>query len=231
MKNKIVVVIMMLISVSIFGQKNRKAYFPVWSYHSENSDIYGLSLGVLPKDTFNDTSLTRSYGVRVEAPGFGLFYFMAPKSFIRGGAKKDKIIEKVYGFNLSGGSLRGMEVNGFSAGFVGQYLQKMNGIAIASIGNSVEEQKGVMIAFMVNEMYTGTGLSVALGNHADYYKGIQIGGSNGIEKKGTGLQIGVYNDSKDFRGIQIGLWNKNERRSLPFINWQFTKKKVKSKTS
>ncbi|MDH7445122.1 LA_2272 family surface repeat-containing protein [Aquimarina sp. 2201CG14-23] len=231
MKNEIVMICMILISVSIFGQEKRKAYFPVWTYHSEHSDIYGLSLGVLPKDTFNDVSLTRSYGVRVEAPGFGLFYFMAPKSFIKGGAKEDNITEKVYGFNVSGGSLRNIGVDGCSVALVGQYLQKMNGIAIAAMGNSVEEQKGIMAAFMMNEMFKGVGVSMALGNHAHYYQGLQIGVSNGIEEKGTGLQIGVFNKSKNFRGIQIGLWNKNERRSLPFINWQFSKKKVKSKTS
>jgi hypothetical protein len=31
----------------------------------------------------------------------------------------------------------------------------------------------------------------------------------------------MFNKTLDLRGIQIGLWNKNGKRSLPLINWQF----------
>ena len=36
-----------------------------------------------------------------------------------------------------------------------------------------------------------------------------------------GLQIGVVNKSKNLRGIQIGIWNVNQKRRLPLINWNF----------
>ena len=137
MKNRILIVITILISISVFGQEKRKIYFPAWTYHNQNSDIYGVSLGVLPKDVFNDYSETRTYGLRIEAPGFGLFYMLAPSSYISGGSG-GFITDKVYGFNLSGGSLGDIEVNGLSGALVGQYLQRVNGIAIAYIGNSIE---------------------------------------------------------------------------------------------
>ena len=35
----------------------------------------------------------------------------------------------------------------------------------------------------------------------------------------NGVQIGVLNKAKNLKGLQIGLWNKNQHRSLPFINW------------
>jgi hypothetical protein len=38
---------------------------------------------------------------------------------------------------------------------------------------------------------------------------------------GRGLQVGLINKANNFRGIQIGLWNRNDKRSLPLINWSF----------
>jgi len=36
-----------------------------------------------------------------------------------------------------------------------------------------------------------------------------------------GLQIGLVNKSQKIKGVQIGLWNKSDKRSLPFLNFQF----------
>lgn len=233
MKNRILVIIVLLISISIFGQK-RKVYFPAWTFHSSNSDIIGLSLGVAPKDFLDkhNTTLTRSYGARLEAPGMGIFYFLFPSTFISGGAETSSLTDQVYGVNLSGGSIGDVAVDGISGAMMGQYLQRVNGIAIAGIGNSIEEQRGISLSIYGNEMHEGFGISASvIGNHTYYYRGIQIGAINEIEVKGAGLQIGLFNKSTSHRGLQIGLWNKNERRSLPFINWQFSKKKIKTKES
>ncbi|WP_109438727.1 LA_2272 family surface repeat-containing protein [Aquimarina sp. AU119] len=233
MKNRILIIIVLLISISVVGQ-NRKTYFPAWTFHSSNSDIIGLSLGVVPKDFLNEnnTTLTRSYGVRLEAPGLGVFYFMAPSTLISGGADMKSLTDHVYGINISGGSIGDIAVDGISGALMGQYLQRVNGIAFAGIGNSIEEQRGISLSIYGNEMYEGFGISASvLGNQTYYYTGVQIGAINDIEVKGVGLQIGLFNKSTNHRGIQIGLWNKNEKRSLPFINWQFSKKKTKIKES
>ncbi|AXT58241.1 hypothetical protein D1815_21655 [Aquimarina sp. AD1] len=263
MKNSIVITLVLLISLSSFSQQ-RKKYVGAWTYHSKNTDIIGLSLGVAPKDLLGDTTLTRTYGMKLEAPGLGILYPIAPKSYLSGGPNDDDLLEKVYGINFSGGSLGEITVHGISGAFIGQYLQVMNGIAIGGIANSIEEQNGISIALLGNEVYHGLGASIALsGNYAYSYLGVQIGAFNDIERFGRGMQLGIFNTSNDykgiqiglsnhdttthskyegiqigilnkadnFRGIQIGLWNKNERRSLPFINWQFSKKKVKTKTS
>ncbi|SEL06514.1 hypothetical protein SAMN04487910_1604 [Aquimarina amphilecti] len=262
MKNRILITLVLLISLASFSQQ-RKKHIGAWTYHSKNTDIVGLSVGLAPKDLLGDTTLTRTYGLKLEAPGLGILYPIAPKSYLSGGANDD-LLEKVYGINLSGGSLGEIAVHGISGAFIGQYLQKMNGIAIGGIANSIEEQNGISIALLGNEVYHGFGASIALsGNVAHSYLGIQIGAFNDIERYGRGVQFGVFNTSNNYkgiqvglsnhsttthskyegiqigilnkadklRGIQIGLWNKNERRSLPFINWQFSKKKVKSKTS
>jgi len=262
MKSKIVSLFIVLIYLSGYSQE-RKKHFPAWTYHSENTDIIGVSVGLGPKDLLGDTTLTRTYGMKLEVPGAGILYPIVPTSFLSGGSSATDLLEEVYGINISGGSIGEIVVHGISGAFIGQYLQKMNGIALGGVANSIEEQNGLSLAFLGNEIYDGYGASIAFsGNWANSYLGVQIGAFNQVERFGRGLQLGAFNKSTDYKGIQIGLsnknntanssfegiqigvlnkadtlkgfqfglWNKNERRSLPFINWQF-KKKVKSKTS
>lgn len=226
MKNRILVIIVLLISISVYSQKKKKLFYG-WKYYSENFD-YGFSMGLSSK-TPNNTNTYRTYVVRSEFSFIGLAYLMAPESSIDGG--RTNVENKVNGLNVSFGSDKDIDSNGLSVAVFGQYLQKMNGLAISSMGNSVDEQNGISVSLILNQMYEGIGISAALGNETYYYKGLQVGGSNIIKEKGFGLQIGVYNESSDYRGIQLGLWNRNGRRSLPFVNWQFSKKKTKSKES
>ncbi|ADV49532.1 hypothetical protein Celal_2238 [Cellulophaga algicola DSM 14237] len=60
--------------------QNRKFRAPLWTTHDTDVDIAGVSFGFVPRDLTNDTSLVRTYGVRVEAFPLSFFYFMAPKS-------------------------------------------------------------------------------------------------------------------------------------------------------
>jgi hypothetical protein len=53
--------------------------------------------------------------------------------------------------------------------------------------------------------------------------GVQLGGLANFSKKMDGLQIALFNKSENFRGLQIGLWNVNQKRKLPFINWNFSR--------
>ena len=89
---------------------------------------------------------------------------------------------------------------------------KLRGINITGVITIGDEIDGVTISGISNFAYKMNGVSIAiLHNRATVAKGIQIG---------------LRNKSTDMRGIQIGLWNTNGRRSLPFINWQFKKKKT-----
>jgi len=61
-------------------------------------------------------------------------------------------------------------------------------------------------------------------NQYVHFTGVQAGLYNDLENKSesfTGLQVGLFNRTKKLRGIQIGLININEKRILPFINWNF----------
>ncbi len=55
-----------------------------------------------------------------------------------------------------------------------------------------------------------------------YYKidGLSMGAFNSSLEI-NGVQIGVINKTIDLKGIQLGLWNRNAKRSLPLINWNF----------
>jgi hypothetical protein len=59
----------------------------------------------------------------------------------------------------------------------------------------------------MNKHYVSNGLTFAfIGNH---------------DTKCKGIQIGLINSAVDLKGLQIGLWNKNQKRSMPIINWNF----------
>ncbi|SEC83787.1 hypothetical protein SAMN04489761_3729 [Tenacibaculum sp. MAR_2009_124] len=211
---------------SCFSQK-RKLRFPAWITHSESTDIIGLSLGLLPKPIFKDTTLTRTYGIRIEAPGLGFLMPLIPRSPI---STNDEAfykslesipVEKVYGLNISSGSVSETQIYGISIALIGQYFIKMNGISIAGFGNLIQKQNGISIGIFGNDTYLTNGASVAVvGTTAKYINGLQIGGFNKV-KQIKGIQIGIFNKAKNLKGFQIGLWNKNKKRSFPLINWNF----------
>lgn len=67
-----------------------------------------------------------------------------------------------------------------------------------------------------------SGLSIAGLNILDEINGISIGLLRNYSSKCDGLQVGLINESPNLKGFQFGLWNKNQKRSLPFINWNFS---------
>ena len=98
------------------------------------------------------------------------------------------------------------------------------GLNIAGAGTEVFYLKGFSAAVLTNKVYIGQGAQIGGFNDFKQFTGFQLGLYNDLENKSesfTGLQIGLINKTKKLRGVQIGLFNKNERRSLPFINWNF----------
>nr|WP_312322087.1 hypothetical protein [Soonwooa sp.] len=47
---------------------------------------------------------------------------------------------------------------------------------------------------------------------------MQIGVYNRMQT-GFGIQIGLVNISKSTSGLQLGFWNRNGKRTMPFINF------------
>ena len=256
MKN---ICLLLLVCCLATQAQSRKFKTPIWTTHSKNTDIAGVSIGTFPKSIFTDSTLTRTFGVRLEIPGPGILLPLMPKSPLSTSLTEfenklgSEPSEIVYGINLSSGSTAETQVNGISGAFIGQYFIKMNGVAIAGIGNIIEKQNGMALSILGNDSYVMNGLSGGfIGNHTQTLNGAQIGGFNvseftngiqiGIQNNNNknqnltngaqigvlnytedlqGVQIGLINNTKSLKGIQIGLWNKNEKRSLPIINWNF----------
>ncbi|MCD2257625.1 LA_2272 family surface repeat-containing protein [Psychroserpens luteolus] len=232
MKNVIVLLFVFVSVLKLNAQDSlevkRKLRFPVWTTHSANSDILGLSLAAFPKHVFKrDTTLARTYGVRLEASIVGVFSPLMGRSPVSNSRaefvnKQEKVpTEIIYGINLSSGTFGVTKVHGISSGLFIQYLYNMNGISLATMSNFIERHNGIAISAFGNEVYKSNGLLAGFGNIVSDFNGIQIGGFNEIQMKGIGIQIGIFNEAKNFKGLQIGLWNKNEKRSFPFFNWQF----------
>lgn len=218
----------LLISFFTSAQKTKRKFRPLlWTTHSKNTNIFGMSVGILPKDIFKDTTLTKTFGIRIEAPGLGVLLPLIPKSPI---SKDEDTFQKallanpseiVYGINISSGSVANTQVNGISGAFIGQYLIKMNGISGAIVGNLIERQNGITASIFSNDSYKTNGIMIcAIGNKAIHLNGIQISAMNETSNL-NGIQIGLWNKTKNSKGVQIGLWNKNEKRSLPIVNWNF----------
>ncbi len=118
----------------------------------------------------------------------------------------DPTILVINGLNFSsGGFMSGAEVNGVNISVL-THINKMNGLSINGSVIGTNEFNGVCISAIANVSNYGNGLQIAISN---------------VSRHHNGVQIGLFNYSKKLRGFQFGLWNTNDKRKLPFINWQF----------
>lgn len=95
-------------------------------------------------------------------------------------------------------------------------IHKMNGISVSGLGLQSDNLNGFSVG-VYNGTNTLNGMTLGLFNETYTLKGMQVGFYN-YSAVNSGIQIGVLNMSKS-RGFQIGLWNINNKRSMPFINW------------
>ncbi len=156
-----------------------------------------------------DDRNVKTNGLRLEVPGIGIISFMGngfPNATEPFDLTNFKYSEIINGLNISTGSWCDCSYNGLTFAAVGQYGKMSNGFSLAGGWNIIDKQNGVQIALIANNSY--------------HMKGVQISGFNFINT-GSGLQIGILNRSKNFKGIQLGLWNVNQKRKLPIINWNF----------
>ncbi|HMG89832.1 MAG TPA: hypothetical protein VK589_07225 [Chryseolinea sp.] len=107
----------------------------------------------------------------------------------------DSTVVIIKGVDLSaGGAFGPTEITGFYIGGVSTIVNKLDGFSLTGVHTIAHEMKGFSISGLRNQ-----------------------------SRRARGVQIALFNSSLDFRGIQFGLWNKNQRRSLPFVNWNFKK--------
>ena len=113
--------------------------------------------------------------------------------------------ENINGINLSStGTIGEVAINGLNISPMGTYLLRLNGVSL-NVGISLIETMNGTCLGGFNTVYE--------------VNGIQIGVFNDVEEA-KGIQIGVLtNRCSNLKGMQFGLWNINQKRKLPLINW------------
>lgn len=168
-----------------------------WVTPTNVNKISGLNLG-LQTWTLADNDSLVIHGVNLNADLLTTFvvgYAVArlTRADLPDTVDKTNMKSKIAGLSISGG------------GVIGDF--KMCGLAINGIVSGVTEVNGVQITCLLNV--------------SQEFKGVMIGGICNASTKGRGLQIGLFNLCKDLKGVQLGLWNVNNKRKLPIINWDF----------
>ncbi len=242
MMNKIVVLVMLLFSIIAIGQEHKLDVisgkvksFSFSPIHSDISQVNGLVLGVghyanknIEHQRINGINidvihpaplLLMTFGLEIpfKLLPVGLTYKNSTGVHVLDSNNESKKVKlSMNGLNLSvGGFYEGTDFSGLNLSLI-SIVNSLSGVSLAPIVNGSEVFNGVQVSALANISASGNGLQVAISN---------------VAGKFNGIQVGLFNKSIDQRGFQFGLWNRNARRSLPFINWQFSKKKTKSKTS
>jgi hypothetical protein len=236
----ITTLIFLILSISSYGQNYKnKNYFPIWTFHQDDINIHGISLGLW---TLNkEPRYTNTNGIKLELLGVGIGLPLIGRSPIPETdsaffeLQQKPLSERINGLNLSAtGTFCHCQTNGLAAGLIGQMHFQVNGLSASLFVNFTQKLNGIMVS-AYNDAYYMNGLQLGYMNSGSKTKGVQIGifGNGAVEMKGLqiglvniskklkGLQIGLFNKSKKLKGFQIGLWNVNQKRKLPFVNWNF----------
>ena len=216
-KRTFISIIFFVLTICSYGQNDNR--FPVWTFHKKNVNIHGISVG-LWTGAISERN-TNTNGIRLELIGVGIGIPLIPSAptLEDFGEQRSEIIN---GLSLSTfGTDCNCLTNGLSVGGIAQINYQVNGMVLSCMVNFTLKQNGIMIA-SINYSNSMNGLQLALGrNYSSEANGVQITLITNEAEKMRGLQIGVVNKSKDLRGIQIGLWNINQKRKLPLLNWNF----------
>ncbi len=220
------IIFFLLCSNFLNGQiEEKKNYFPIWTFHQKNINIHGLSIGLASLGAIDKGQYqTNTNGIKIELIGLGILGALGPNPIARNDSSFSELAkipfsEIINGISLSGtGTVCHSLTNGITAGLICQFNFQVNGISF-SIINYAQKHNGLQIAW-INNCYYMNGVQFGILNYSSKTNGIQIGGfNNGLQT--VGLQIGLFNESNDLKGLQIGLWNVNQTRKLPLINWNF----------
>ena len=227
MKNKILILILIVVSIKSFAQDSlqitplKTRIFSLSPMLPKIEKVNGFVFGVghydgprIKQQTINGVNLEASplslalisFGINIPFEGIfaGLNDKFFKNTFLSDLNERTKF--KVNGLNVSsGGFMSNASVSGVNISIL-TGINQMNGVSINGSVIGTKKFNGVCISGIANITHYGNGVQIALSN---------------VSRSHNGAQIGLFNNSKNLRGIQLGLWNKNGKRSLPFINWQF----------
>lgn len=123
---------------------------------------------------------------------------------------------KLNGLNISSGCFfTATSMNGLNIS-AGNKFNNFNGLSVTVLGTIADHQNGLSVG-IYNANNDLTGSTIGIYNQSYQLSGLHLGIFNQT-RINRGLQIGVLNKSNS-KGFQLGLWNINNKRSMPFLNW------------
>lgn len=195
--------------------KKPKNFYILGLIPSRAKNIYGIALGPVGSEVFCDKPYTQTVdgvGIQVIGQGiFSIFYlcFGGHSTFKTYYKSKNTTATRLALDSLMfvmDTTLKRVLYNGIVLSPFGTYSNQINGVSFSAWMSMGTYVNGISFNLLWNVITKVNGLSVGLSNDALILHG---------------AQIGLINRTYDIKGIQIGLWNKNRKRSLPIINWNF----------
>ena len=215
MKKVVTIVLLLFIGLHLFSQNDSISYkqekhtdrkYIVWIYPSWATHVYGVMFNFWSPSHINNLKrLPKIYGAEINLNPIGIFTPFVTAIHCIDPETHTPPTQSVDSLDL--GYFK--EINGLQIGLLNFDPTMINGLDINLTGSFMSVTNGVTISGVLNKHYIINGVTLAsIGNH---------------DSKCNGVQIGLINSCKDLKGIQLGLWNKNQKRSLPIINWCFKK--------
>lgn len=212
MKTKLLIILAVIMSCLLFSQDGL-------AERSDKSKVFGISPskktknvnGILLKyydEIDNEISPKRVNGLGLGFNGLGIFFPFLMLVNI-GSINNWDFLEN----NLDTSPDKINKINGLQLSIINMEPTVTNGLEISFSSNigAPSVVNGVSISPLYNIHHTSNGFVISL--------------IANIGQKCRGLQIALFNSCKDSQGVQIGFWNENQKRKLPFINWNFKTKK------
>lgn len=123
---------------------------------------------------------------------------------------------KLNGLNISSGcfftttSMNGLNIS------AGNKFNNFNGLSVTVLGTIADHQNGLSVG-IYNANNNLSGSTIGIYNQSYQLSGLHIGVFNQT-RINRGLQVGILNKSNS-KGFQLGIWNVNNKRVMPFLNW------------
>ncbi len=205
MKRLSFLIIILFFPVVSFSQQDSVAYrhavrnrYGVAIIPSPAKNIYGIALGLVGSDVLCKSPYTKyTHGINLQIIGQGFFnvFYINKSEF-----------SNTFLQNTHDSTWRRAVHNGVLLATFGTWTDKVNGLSVSLWMSSGSKINGVSFQLFWNLYYQVNGVSIAAYNHTAITNGVQIG---------------IVNKTNQLRGFQFGLWNVNEKRSLPLVNWNF----------
>jgi len=181
-------------------------------------NVYGIALGLVGSETVcNIPTTKKSHGINIQVLGQGLFIPLNPRAFgykINFSSDSSFMVKSIEDVQFKA------KHNGLLISTFGTMTEVINGLSISGLSSLGYYMNGLGVNVLSSKYRNVNGVTISINNVSYKVNGIQLGIRNRSNKL-IGIQLGLFNRANELRGFQFGLWNINEKRQLPFINWNF----------